>query len=112
MLAIGRAIRDRGLPPTLRELIAVTDIGSTSIMTRTVGRLGDAGLIARVDRGVSRGLLLTPAGRAWLAARGIIVPGADPAGVATVFAAAARVVDVPNARNVAALRVALAEVAS
>lgn len=61
-LAILNCIRDhiaqKHYPPTLREIIAVTDITTTSIVNYNLNRLEQAGYIAR-DPGVARGIRLT-----------------------------------------------------
>ena len=53
----------RGAPPTIREIGIHCGIGSTSLVSFYLGRLVDDGLIARTAI-VSRGIVVTAAGRA------------------------------------------------
>lgn len=59
---IGRAIRDSGMSPTLRELVANCDLSSTSVSKYHVGRLHDAGMITSIER-KARSIQLTDAGK-------------------------------------------------
>lgn len=56
-------IKDNGYPPSMREIGVATGISSTSVVSYNLGRLEEAGYIAR-DREVSRGLKLTSLARA------------------------------------------------
>lgn len=111
LLFIGRAIRDQGLPPTIREIGAATDTSSTSVTNYNLARIKRVGLIGDRGPAISRGLTITDEGRAWLASHGVVVPGADP-DTAAVFEAAHAVVGEPSPEHVRALRDALQAVAA
>ena len=64
-------IRDNGYPPSMREIGAATGISSTSVVSYNLGRLEEAGYIAR-DREVSRGLKLTSLARTRVTAEDMI----------------------------------------
>lgn len=108
---IGRHVRDRGIAPTIREVMAAVGISSTSVTTYHMRKIERAGYIRR--RAVlSRGIVLTGAGGAWLAKRGIDVAQApDKAQTAALEAAARLVVTEPTAKHLEALASALEAVA-
>ena len=70
-VAVLRAIADyldtNGYPPTQRWLMQELSLGSTNATSCHLAALGKKGLLER-DFGVARGLRVTPAGRASLAA--------------------------------------------
>lgn len=71
LVAIGEAVRDRGLPPAIRELGRAVGVSSTSVMAYHLRKIELAGYVRR-EPNVSRGLTLTEAGASWLAERGVL----------------------------------------
>jgi repressor LexA len=59
----GEYLREKGYPPSIREIGRGTNISSTSVVSYNLDRLEDAGYISRAPE-VSRGLSLTPLARA------------------------------------------------
>ena len=64
---VSRHIAERGYPPSFREIIDGTDLESTYTVHWYLGALAAAGCLER-DSGVSRGLRVTEAGAALVAA--------------------------------------------
>lgn len=59
---VNEYIKERGYPPSIREIGAAAGISSTSVVAYNLRRLEDRGYISR-QRDVSRGLRLTDLGR-------------------------------------------------
>ncbi|MHB0876909.1 MAG: LexA family protein [Anaerolineae bacterium] len=57
LVAIQASLRDRGYPPTIREICATTGMTSTAHVRYHLVRLEHAGIIRR-DRDVARGIVL------------------------------------------------------
>src|SRR3990167_7594205 len=73
LLVIGRALRDRGASPTVRELAEAVGITSTSVAVYNLRRLTAQGYLT-VLLVEARGIRLTDLGHAWLAERGVVTP--------------------------------------
>ena len=58
MTVIGDSVRDRGYPPTIRELCQATGISSTSVVSYNLKRLQELGYLRR-NKDTSRGIQLT-----------------------------------------------------
>lgn len=111
LIEIGRCVRDRGIAPTIRELTAAIGL-SISPMFGHVRKLERAGYLQRFP-GSARGLVLTDAGAAWLAERGVLVdPARDRTQSAALEEAARLVVLSPTQAHLRALGRALEAVAS
>lgn len=112
LIEIGKHVRDRGIAPTVREVMAATGISSTSVTTYHMRRVERAGYIRR-SAVLSRGITITGAGGAWLARRGIYVAAApDRTHTAAIEEAARLVVMSPTQAHLRALGRALEAVAS
>ncbi len=63
---IGWSIAERGYPPTMREICDGVGIRSTNGVNDHLCRLVAKGMVKRREALVSRGIVLTPLGRAFL----------------------------------------------
>lgn len=108
LLTIGRWLRDKGVPPTVRDLMADAGISSTSVAIYQLRRLAAQGYVTLPDGPEARGIRLTELGNAWLAERGVVTPGWA---LLQLRGAALAVVDDPTRERVEALAAVLATAA-